>query len=218
METRLSGSREPQSVRIRVVSVPQAKPLTLLFLGPYGGLFTHWARSQTVACLGESLCPPAIHRGRAIWKGYCPAEFWDAALELWIPCVFELTESMEHLLAGRRIRGEVWTCSRDGNRKTGTVQGLYSEKFDEEDLRAAFDVLPILESVFHTSGLELTATNPVPAAVLSQPRSARAPQIAARFTSRPEAEQQPSEEQKAKIREQIRSFSRNGGGGNHGCS
>jgi hypothetical protein len=210
-----AGSRTSQPVRIRVVSVPQGKPLVVLFLGAYGGLLTHWVRNQTIACLGESLCPPAVHRNRAIWKGYAPAEFWDLANELWVPCVFELTESMEHLLAGRRIRGEVWTCSREGNRKTGTVCGVYSEKFEEPDLREPFDCLPILESVFHTSGLELTAINPVPAAVLSQARSARAPQIAARFTSRPEPEQQPTEEQKKKLRDQIRSFSRNGGGPNH---
>ncbi len=210
-------SQRPSTAQpVRIASVKDATILTVRFLGPYVGLLTHWFGKQTVPCLGDIRCGKAIHATRAIWKGYAPADYLDPTLELWVPCVSEITELLEHNLVGRRIRGEVWILRRQGKKKSGPVMGTFAGKHDEGILPPVFDVTPIVERFYHTSPLDLNAVNPIPPAVLASPREGPIPEMLRDLFKMPESDKPMTKEQIDELRAGLRSFTSNGKGGHRG--
>jgi hypothetical protein len=206
-----SGDLSPRPVRI--LSVPAARPVLVAFLGPYRGLLTHWSAKRSLACPGANLCPPATHRQKVVWKGYAPVDEWSFQLELWLPGVLEITESLEHALAGRKLRGQVWMLSRLQSSERGPVCATYSETLDEAELRPAFSIQPILERFYHSADLLLDVPNPIPPRVLLEPHESRAPRLAGDLSARPSEAQPIDPQTMARFREQLRGIGGNGKGG-----
>ena len=159
--TSLAG---PHDVRLIAPKLDQL--IYCRFLGPYRGLITHWARKRTTVCPGASLCPPADHKLRAIWRGYAPAEFWLPSASCWRAGVLELTESAEEKLRGRTLRGEVWAFLRTGtSQEKSKVEADYCERLDQNQLRSPFDVDPILRRFYRILDLPRDTPNPLPTKV-----------------------------------------------------
>ena len=198
---------------VRVLSVPKGRMVIACFLGPYRGLLTHWTSKRTLPCSGPEKCPPAAHRSRVIWKGYAPVLEWEFVTERWIPAVLEVTESLEHALFGRKLRGQVWALSRVVERDKGPVVATYSESLTEAELCSTFDVRPVLERFYHTGELLLDVPNPIPRQVVLDPHEARAPALVAELLE-PIGQDKPIDPQMmARFREQMRTFTGNGKGG-----
>jgi hypothetical protein len=162
---------------VRVLSVPALLPVGVCFLGPIMGLNTHHYGERTQPCLGEKRCPPLRHKSRAIWKGYAPVEAWDIVAERWIPCVLEVTEGLDEILHGRKLAGEVWLLSREGGKKNSPVVAVYSETLPAGEHSLAFSVLPTLERMYHTVGLEIGISNPIPRQMRLRAREGPAPRL-----------------------------------------
>jgi len=127
--------------------------------------------------------------------------------------VLEISETLEHALVGKKLRGQVWMLSRSQARTSGPLVGTYSETLPEAELRAAFSVVTILERFYHQSPLLLDIPNPIPPRVLLEPHEARAPRLAAELAS-PIGEAKPIDpEAMARFREQLGQFTKNGKGG-----
>lgn len=152
---------------VRIVSVPLAGEIAVLFCGPLAGLLVHRFQGRPVGCPGEGSCPTAHHRSRTLWYGYAPARVWRAQQQDWAACVIEVTEALEELLHGRQLRGELWMLQRDTQRKkTGPVTGVYLETRADQDTPPPFDLAPALYRLYHTNALALGVPNPVPAKVV----------------------------------------------------
>lgn len=152
---------------IRVLSIKDAQPVVVRFLDQYQGLVLHWKAGGSVPCEGEHSCPQAVHRCRIFWRGYAPSQVWLPSRKGWLPCVLEITERLEQLLAGRQLRGEIWKLWRPRVKKTGSpVLGEYQETQHPELLPAAIDIEPVLIRLFHCTHLLLGAENPIPAPLL----------------------------------------------------
>lgn len=204
MTIRANGSGGISPRPVRVLSVPDSHPISVRFLGPILGLVTHWHTGKSVPCLGETRCPPSIHRARTFWKGYSAIESWDMACELWIPAVLEVTEALDHILHGRALRGEIWLLSRVQRGKKGQVVGVYSETLDDAKLRAPFSLLPVLERFYHVSALEIGIPNPVPRQVFLEPAEGTAPKLLSELSELAPEDQETTREAREGIREQLR--------------
>jgi hypothetical protein len=166
-------------------------------------LLTHWHTKQTIACLGENRCPPAVHRSQSVWKGYAPAEIWEGSEELYIPCVMEVTEALDHMLSGRKLRGEVWMLSRPEGGKKSPVVGVYSQTDQESWLRPAFSILPVLERVYHRAALVVGVANPVPRPVFLEPCEGVQPKLLTELTSPNPVDHHAEKQNKEAIKEQL---------------
>ncbi len=193
---------------VRIVSAKAEQPLLVRFLGPYTGFLTHYVKTGPLLCWGEVHCPKGLHSTRTIWKGFAPVDHYDSQLESWIPAVFEITETFEHLLAGRKLRGESWLCRRQGGKQTGAVIGAQAEKYLEKDLPEVFDINGVIQRVFHCSALPPTIANPVPPAILATPLQAPIPKILQEIANGFQHETPVDPAEAARLREQIRNFSR----------
>jgi hypothetical protein len=186
-------------VPVRILPVPPRSPIVVLFLSAVRGLITHWSAKQSFACPGDDRCAPAIHRCRSLWKGYAAVECWQFDVSAWIPAVLEVTENLEEQLRGMRLRGQVWSLERSGTKKKGDpVNGLFLETRKAELVSPAFDIVPALQRLYHTSELKLDVPNPTPSQLLLPPVLRPGPTL-----PEPPAERIPSaatEEQLAEIR------------------
>jgi hypothetical protein len=151
---------------VRILAVPRAEGLCVLFCGPYQGLLTHYLQGRSWGCPGPEKCPTNVHRARTLWKGYAPVRAWNATQDHWFPGVLEITEALEETLRGRRLAGEVWMLHRENDRKkSGPIAGVLLETRPPSPLSAPFDIRPPLCRMYHSLDLELGVPNPLPAKV-----------------------------------------------------
>jgi len=148
-----------------------------MFLGPYEGCMVHY-KGGNVYCPGEDDCPASMHREQLLWKGYTAVDLWDKSLNHYLPMVLEVSESLEHQLRGRNLRGEVWVLQRKGHRNKKQITGDYTERRDSKSIRPAFDVLPIVRTLYHCSTLCLGLDNPVPSPTMLEAYLGAPPSIA----------------------------------------
>lgn len=152
---------------VRIVSVPLAGELAVLFCGPIEGLLVHRHQGRPWGCPGEESCLPAIHKARTLYYGYAPAHVWRPRQEDWLPAVLEITEALEEVLRGRRLAGEVWLLQRQTTKKkTGPVSGVLLEVKDAGITPPAFDIRAPLYRLYHTTTLHLGVANPLPRKLL----------------------------------------------------
>ncbi len=193
----------PQSSPVNILRVPASGILCVRFLGPIRGLLTHRQGGHSVPCLGPARCPSGLHRGRSVWKGYSPAEGWDAATGLWRPAVLEITERLEEVLRGRPLRGEVWTLARESTgERNAAVYGVFAERVDASALRPPFDVLPVLKRFFHEDDFPFDLPNPLPGRLMLEPSSDPPPRLPEQI--QPAAAAEPSPEQVEHFRDQLK--------------
>jgi len=190
---------------VRILSVPLDVPLTVLFLGEYVGLLTHWVRGRSLPCPGVEHCPPAVHRTRRIWKGYAPVEAWFPLEHVWIPAVLEITEALEEVLHGTCLRGSVYMLSREREgRNTHPVIGLFCEKREGDQLRQAFNVAPVLQRFYHAEELHLGVPNPIPPRLMFEPSQGRIPSLPAVLAREEELQRPAKPGEIRKLLEQAR--------------
>jgi hypothetical protein len=200
----------PGPLPIRVESPKVGEALVVCFLGPYAGLETHFWRGITYACLGDSDCNPGYHRTRKIWKGYAPVQRWDLQSELWHAAVLEITEGAEHLLRGRRLRGELWVWSREGKKRNGMVTGVQEETLPDDQVQACFDLLPVMQRFYHSNAIVLDAKNILPPKSYQVPTAGPRPRCVAE--SQPElVDPAAAEAERLKVREMLREHMRQNG-------
>jgi hypothetical protein len=155
---------------VRIVSVPLAGELAVLFCGPIEGLLVHRYQGRGWGCPGEESCLPVVHRSRTLYYGYAPAHVWRPRQEDWCPGVLEITEALEELLRGRRLVGEVWLLQRQTTKKkTGPVGGVLLECKDPGVTPPAFDIRAPLYRLYHSTTLQLGVPNPLPRKLLLPP-------------------------------------------------
>lgn len=188
---------------VLVLSVPELAPIVVRFLGPYLGMLTHWRSGRSVPCDGPDECPTSLHRLGTIWKGYCPVQLWEEVGRVWRPHVLEVTETLEELLRGRELRGEVWNLWRSQDKGArGSVTGLFCESHADRQLSKSFDILPVLLRLFHRSTLKLGHANPLPPRVVLEAQSGDAPTLPAEIAA--SAAPIDMEKQRAEARETWR--------------
>jgi len=142
-------------IPVEMLAVPSDGFAVLRFLDDYRGVLTHWGKKRALACPGVDQCPANEHRGRTIWKGYAPAEYWrDVPFEDWCPVVFEVTERLAEFMNGHTLRGEVWKVQRQvGRNGTKEVVGECVDEINAERLRKSFSVEPVVWRVFGTRSI-----------------------------------------------------------------
>lgn len=169
------GPSPKQSV-LEIVRVVKGTEAYFRLLSPnYGGLLTHYRHKQSHYCPGPD-CPRGEHKD-PIWKGYCAAEQWLERTRVWMPCVFELTESCELDMRGRFRRGQIWRISRKVQKKNGSwpVSAALVEQLDEVDVPPMFEIRGTLCSLYHVEEIALDVSNPLPARVVVEPSSGAPP-------------------------------------------
>lgn len=143
----------------------------------YVGLLTHWVGGRGQYCPGANACPRSLHQRAGIWKGYAAAELWCPIRKLWFPCVPELTEFAELDLRGRYARGQTWSFSRE--KRQGEVnprlEAALTEVNDPSSMPRAFDVRPIVATLYHVAEVRLEVENPMPPKVLAEPSAGPSP-------------------------------------------
>lgn len=151
----------------RVVTPDYGGELFIRFLGQYGGMLVHHNPRGGIPCMGES-CDRATHRIEPNWKAYAPALQWVHDDRVWRNVVLEITSNLSESLAGRRLRGELWSIKRVGKSKRKTkVVGRYLETVPEQQLLLPFDVMPVLRRVFAPHPVpSLDTINPAPPRIL----------------------------------------------------
>ena len=146
----------------------------------YGGCMTHWKGS---AQSGRSFyCSPrdcklcCSDRNRT-WKGYFAGEVYDTVKRWWVPFCVELTEAVELDLRHRFGRGQTWTFSRAAqvSKKKTPVKAVLLEERDPAAMPPAFDFLPVLRTLYHTTEIELDVASPVPDRIYVEPTAGDAP-------------------------------------------
>jgi hypothetical protein len=198
MET-IRSSIPPSTSVVRIEGVPRGEGIAVVFAGPIVGLFTHWASGRSHGCPGALKCPPTLHRGRTVWKGYAAIRRWTAVQSVWTAAVLEITEALEEQLRGRELMGEMWHLTRaSAVKKSAQVSGIYYARRDEPELRSTFDIVPAIQRLYHSLELEFGATNQLPAKTLVEHVICAGPTTAAEVAPRqPSA---PTAEQRERLR------------------
>lgn len=144
---------------------------------PLLGYFTHWRHGATRVCVGLTDCEPALHRIDPIWYGYLAVERWMDSTNVWIPCVLQVTESLELDFRGRLKRGQYWELGMGSQKKKGNpTRGQLLGTCQDEELPNPFDLLPILRALFHCPGLQPPRIpNPTPGRVALMPSQGAPP-------------------------------------------
>jgi hypothetical protein len=142
-------------------------------------MLAHWQKGPSMGCPGVSKCPSAVHRGRTIWKGYAAVRIWWANVNKWIPAVLELTECLEEQLRGRSLLGEMWHLTRMANKKKmSQVHGVYYATREERELKQTFDVIPVVQRLYHSTEIEFGVPNPMPKKITVAEVNCEGPRIA----------------------------------------
>lgn len=156
-----SAHHAPESTPVRLIATPKKGLLHVMFLGPYSGLITHWTTAGSIPCLGEERCAQRVHACKEVWKGYAAVDVWEPITTTWYAAVLEITESLEHLLAGESLRGSVWALHRGGKGRHQEVIGRLEERRPVSSVRDAFDFRDLVESFFRMRELTWGVPNPV---------------------------------------------------------
>jgi hypothetical protein len=196
---------------IKVVRIGDGQSLKFRMLGDrYSGLMTFY-NGKSQYCPNPKQWLERNQNKQLFWKGYVAAEFWNADTRRWYACVLELTQASELDLRGRYKRGQTWLFYRQEKPKKGPEQPVMArllESADPATLPPAFDVLPILRTLYNYTDLVLGTSNPVPGRILAVPSDGPAP-------PEEEGSKPPSAEEMEKIRKVIEStrdrFRMNGG-------
>lgn len=159
-----SGSPSvPPPLPVTILSATRALSVTVRFLGGYSGILEHWKGDASRPCPGVGSCPRAIHGSKTVWKGFAPVQSWSQERSYWEFAVLELTESLEELLAGRDLRGEVWHLYAElGAKGRKRVTGQFVEKCSIVLIPMAFDTRPVVCRAYHTQDIEWGVCNPTP--------------------------------------------------------
>jgi len=147
----------------RIITPQWQSELFVRFLDGYKGLLTHYSRERPFSCqLGE--CPDKYHKLGTTWKAYAPVLQWRHEDQAYWHMVLEITGNLAQILAGHRLRGEVWQIRRLGKNKRKTmVTGEQLEAPEEKHLPPPFDMIPVLKSAYSQATLPtLGAENPLP--------------------------------------------------------
>jgi hypothetical protein len=166
-----NGQSHPHASRVRL-AVYRVKPAASVIVrwlsDDYGGLFVHWHASRSVYCDPEG-CPPQIHKQPRSYRGYCSSELWDSTRQLWIPVVFEITESLDQDLSQHKLRGQIWRISKGPKTASGKspVTGEILEDIDPRSLPEPFTVVDVLNNLYHCELVDLGAKNPFRSRVLA---------------------------------------------------
>ena len=189
-----------QPVAIRIECCPKEGKAVVRFLGPYIGTFTHYQKKGSVPCAGDNgECPAVLHKNRKIWKGFAPAEYFrGGAYQDWCPCVWEVTESLNEILDGFPLRGQVWQIQRTpGDCGKPEVTGELLDQVDERTLRPAFDILPAVSRLYQFLPLQWGVKSHVPPRLRLEPAKGDAPPIPepSRPAAGKKAEERSPEEQ-----------------------
>lgn len=173
-----SGSAQLPKRPIQVLAIKPNQTHVVRFLGDYGGCMMHHLGKQGYwPCQGAS-CPIAIHRHKVVWKGFGPAEEFIKPLGAWYQCVIEVTEALDEVLREFALRGQQWLLSHPQlTDKTTPVLGMFLEESNPDEVRPAFDVLPILSRIYRGATIVLGACNPVPPKMLSEAYVGGGPRI-----------------------------------------
>jgi hypothetical protein len=147
---------------VRVLSLKRRESATVLFLGCYRGVWTHYAGGQTILCPGPDRCTlPGHGRLKRFWKGYAAGEIWREKEDLWLPVIVEITSTLEERLRGRTLRGEVWTLTRKhGKKATTPLLGEFLTTIGPPILSPAFDLEAPLKRFFGVETLGPDVENP----------------------------------------------------------
>jgi hypothetical protein len=149
---------------LRTLSVASGATYHVMFLADtYGGCFTHY-KKKSHYCKGNE-CPAWLHNcGDTTWKGYAPVVVWNAAKNVWMPWVLEMTESLEVDLRGIVRRGQVWEIWRNplGKKSTPVECKLLEDDRDAKRIPPVFDIVPVLRGLYHLTQIDLSQKNPMP--------------------------------------------------------
>lgn len=169
-------------VIIRIESCPEDGKAIVRFLGSYFGTFCHFAGKgkRPIPCMGEE-CPASLHKGRKMWKGYAPAQYYRGGeFDDWCPCVWEVTESLNETLDGLHLRGGVWEIARvPGPTGKPEVGGSYLYEVEEKDLLPAFDVFPLVHRLYGFLDMQWGVKSHIPKRLRLEPQKGHSPPVAA---------------------------------------
>ena len=126
------------------------------------GCNTHYNGKRSEYC--GPACKSAFHFKSNQWKGYLACERWFHELQIWIPCVVEVTEASELDMRGQVQRGQVWLLAREVNHKgkQAAVRASLMEQVDAHQLPVAFSMHAVLHWIFHRDDVVLNIPNPMP--------------------------------------------------------
>lgn len=208
---RTPSNLSPEPVEIH--SVKSSQPSVMRLLGKIRGMMQHWNGKRSVACRGDGDCLPARHKTQVIWKGYVAAQLWSDTLCVWSPTLLEVTEALEELLRGRKLRGEVWKFVRKGKgKKTDPVSGIFCEKQGESVLSPEFDVYEFLKRFFREPSFPFDLPNPLTRKLILPAVAGPAPVLPPDVETEQPIEQSPAERKSLieMMKEQVAKQSHNG--------
>lgn len=192
--------QKKQIVRVKVerVELNDSKIVRCLS-DTIGGCFTHYFRGRSQFCHGKD-CNPLMHKTDATWKGYIAAEWYIEQLAAWRPIVMEITEHAELDMRGLYRRGQIWNFYRpsDASKKNPPTFAALLEERSPESMPPAFDILPVLQTLYHTMNIDLGVLNPLPPRVLLYDSADPPPEF---LREKVEQQQAAQAEQARKLRE-----------------
>lgn len=205
---RLDGHVEASSsFRLRVMRVEEGESFHLRTLSKaLQGFFTHYLR-PSVYCPGAE-CTCQHNKKQRLWKGYIAVEQWHLDSKLWIPHILEITEHLELDFRGKYAAGQVWIVKRPQplNKKKQPVTGVLVEVLKPGTYPPAFEILPTLKHVYHSSDVQLVHKNPLPDRTVVCPSTGAPPKDIAESESVPFVP--VTEEQRKKMRDFARGIFR----------
>ncbi len=147
--------KDSDKVAIEIVHVPEGRGLTVVLLGPWSMIWTHWQyvkgkKGRGVYCPGDGECSPKLHNGKRFAKFYAATLYAQKNGEawVWIPAVLEVTETMWTQFPGRDLRGDKFNLARKrvgaaGWENTAQFVERLNTRFlpDSIDVRQAVSIL-----------------------------------------------------------------------------
>lgn len=172
---RAAGGKVPPTYRLELFRVGAGVSIFVRTLSPVLlGCLTHWIAGQSEYCRGDGLCRHDWHKTKQFWKGFIAAEIYDQGGDLWLPTVLEITERCEQDMRLAYRRGQVWRLSKEkGDKKHKMpLTAKLLEEINPETIPVAFDMRPVLLSIFHVPEIEIDVPNPLPPLVMVKPTPA----------------------------------------------
>lgn len=202
------AKQPPRSLPVVAIKVLRIEPGHTAYVRTlsteYGGIMTHWFKGRSHFCCGAN-CDATMHKTKRYWKGYTPVELYSEADGLWYPWVLEITEHLELDFRGRFDRGQVWELFRYEAKTIGEpVRGVLHETVDLDKLRPAFDIVPILKTMYHwLEPMPITVKNPLPGRTIAEPTQGDAPAILTGQAPVREAEQAAADDIQGRYQENV---------------
>lgn len=179
-------------VALRVLRVPDAIPISVLFLNGLRGLRTHFMRGGSVLCFAPARPCSRCDKEAGVFKAYAPSYVFDTAAHVWRPAVLEATGSLEEKLRGRSLRGEEWLLWREAaSTKRRVVCGRFVRSHELEEVPQAFAIEDVLMRLYHTDRLPAWVANPVPPSQQVETFQGPRPEIP-QFLMPPEEDKKPA--------------------------